>query len=107
MVIFKKRLKWKVKINFRWENGEALEKLLSEDSRRKRNRNITINIQMTAISWLVEFVAGIIVLVTATFIMNDATSQILAVTDSFLCFVVIPSSYILKLRPSGISLAYQ
>ena len=96
-----------LKINFRWENGEALEKLLSEDSRRKRNRNITINIQMTAISWLVEFVAGIIVLVTATFIMNDYTSQILAVTDSFLCFVVIPSSYILKLRPSGISLAYQ
>ena len=94
-------------INFRWENGEVLEKILSEESRRKRSRNITINIQMTAISWLVEFVAGIIVLVTATFIMNDYTSQILAVTDSFLCFVVIPSSYILKLRPSGISLAYQ
>ena len=96
-----------LKINFRWENGKVLDKLLSEESRRKRNRNITINIQMTAISWLVEFVAGIIVLVTATFIMNDYTSQILAVIDSFLCFVVIPSSYILKLRPSGISLAYQ
>ena len=94
-------------INFRWENGEALEKILSEESRRKRTRNITINIQMTAISWLVEFVSGIIVLVTATFIMNDYTSQILAVIDILICFVVIPSSYILKLKPRGISLVYQ
>ena len=48
---------------FRAENDRFLRIALSEESRRKRRRTNKVNIQMTVLSWFLEFINGLVGLV--------------------------------------------
>ena len=71
--------------------------MLSDEAKINRNRRNTINIHMTCLSWLLEFIAGIIFLVCA-WVYKDLTEAYLYLLfiDNALIFVIIPSSYILN-----------
>ena len=72
-----------------------LEAALSEESKTKRRRTKTINLQMTAISWALEFITGILAIALMYFsFANEFAIVFLSLTDVCMNFVVIPSSYI-------------
>ena len=69
--------------------------LLSEESKRKRQRSNTINIQMTFISWSLEFIAGVTYL-PVRFIKIQSLAMVLIMLDIILNFIFIPMSYVLN-----------
>ena len=85
------------------DNKVLLDTLLSEESRIKRNRKKTINIQMTFISWSLEFVAGLFVILQLMagwlrLVTQLQTAKIflsLILLSVFLNFVIIPGTYLL------------
>ena len=92
--------------NRRSENKETVNACLSEESRIKRHRKTTINLQMTVISWSLEFVAGLTSLIMlvryllpAGNLVIDSYSQtryFIILLPMFLNFIIIPSSYLLN-----------
>ena len=70
--------------------------LLSEESRIKRNRQKTINIQMTFISWLLEFVAGFVGGLQISVHMDPTIIFFIILIFVFLNFIMIPSTYLLN-----------
>ena len=84
-------------INRRSENKGVVNVLMSEESRIKRNRTKTINLQMTVISWSLEFVAGFIVLLQLVDRIKSFEIQIpLAIFTMVFNFIIIPSTYLLN-----------
>ena len=88
---------------FRHENKPVIDALLTEDSRRRRHRQKMVGIQMTIISWFLELLTGVMIMipdlfgtVRATLDMVLTKYYMLALLDVFLCGVVIPSTYILN-----------
>ena len=88
---------------FRHENKSVIDALLTEDSRRRRNRQKIVGIQMTMVSWFLELLTGVLMMILNLFgtgkgtlhtIMTD--HYILVFIDVFLCGVLIPSTYILN-----------
>ena len=83
---------------FRAENDRFLRIALSEESRRKRRRTNKVNIQMTVLSWFLEFINGLVGLVirfNTTNPYSDANLIVLIVfLDASINFIVIPSSYL-------------
>ena len=76
--------------------------LLSEDDRRKRGRQFVVGIQMTVISWCLEFVAGVIVMTSAVSVITGAEGgQGKLLPDLFFSFIVIPASYLLNNEIKG------
>jgi hypothetical protein len=74
----------------------VVSRILSETVRIRRQRRKTINIQMTIISWLIEFITGISVL-AMYFLYKEAYIVLaLAMFNIFVSFVVIPGTYILN-----------
>ena len=90
--------------NRRSENKINFDACLSEESKIKRHRTKTINLQMTFISWLLEFVAGLSsLLILAShlsparhFIIDSYGRLLLFFFPVFLNFIMIPSSYLLN-----------
>ena len=94
--------------NRRSENKDSVNASLSEESRIKRNRKNTINLQMTIISWSLEFVAGLISLIIVrrshllpagnvvvdSHISNYIMRVFIFFSPVFLNFILIPSSYL-------------
>ena len=80
-------------IYLRSENKSSLAALLSEDSKRKRQRTNTINIKMTFISWLLEFTAGAIIIPTRYY--SPTVGRWVAGADIVLNFILIPASYVM------------
>jgi len=77
------------------ESEGVVSAMLSEKVRIKRQRRKTINIQMTIISWLIEFISGIAIL-AMYFLFNEANIVTLfAMFNTFVNFVIIPGTYIL------------
>ena len=88
---------------FRHENKSAIDALLTEDSRRRRNRQKIVGIQMTMVSWFLELLTGVIIMILNLFGTGEGTLHtimtdhyILAFVYVFLCGVAIPSTYILN-----------
>ena len=69
--------------------------MLSEKVRIKRQRRKTINIQMTIISWLIEFISGIAILAMYFLFKEANIVTLFAMFNTFLNFVIIPGTYIL------------
>ena len=94
--------------NRRSENKDSVNASLSEESRIKRNRKNTINLQMTIISWSLEFVAGLISLIIVrrshllpagnvvvdSYISDYIMRVFIFFSPVFLNFILIPSSYL-------------
>ena len=85
---------------FRCESNENVLACLSEESIRKRRRRNTIGIQIAFISWLLEFVAGILYICRYWMMQADLYSEwgyrLFNLFDLLMCFVLIPSSYLLN-----------
>ena len=85
---------------FRSESKERVLASLSEESIRKRRRRNTIGIQITVISWLLEFFAGIINVSRYWMMQNDQdsdwTDRLFALFDTFVFLILIPGSYLLN-----------
>ena len=89
--------------NRRNENKGLVDALLSEASRIKRNRTKTINIQMTCISWSLEFVAGLFGILQlmagwlrlVTQLQSATIFLSLILLSVSLNFVIIPGTYLL------------
>ena len=85
---------------FRSESKEHIVASLSKEAILKRRRRNTIGIQITFISWMLEFVAGIAYI--ARYVMlqrnqDDAwTDRLFAIFDFFVCLILIPGSYLLN-----------
>ena len=69
--------------------------VLSEGSKLKRRRMNKVNLQMTVISWCLEFIAGLVCLGVN---FNPESSpdliSIMVIFDACLSFIIIPSTYI-------------
>ena len=79
--------------------------VLSESSKLKRRRTNKVNLQMTVISWSLEFIAGLVCLGVN---FNPESSpdliSIMVIFDTCLNFIIIPSTYIFndEVRKRGI-----
>ena len=75
---------------------------LPEDTRRKRNRQVNISIQMTTLTWLLELVTGIVSLSVYFIAAHDdglqAANTVLVLLTHSLHFIIIPSAYNLNTR---------
>ena len=79
--------------------------VLSESSKLKRRRMNKVNLQMTVMSWSLEFIAGLVCLGVN---FNPESSpdliSIMVIFDACLSFIIIPSTYIFndEVRKRGI-----
>ena len=79
--------------------------VLSESSKLKRRRTNKVNLQMTVISWSLEFIAGLVCLGVN---FNPESSpdliSIMVIFDTCWNFIIIPSTYIFndEVRKRGI-----
>ena len=80
---------------FRRENRGRVAALLSEESKRKRQRINTTNIQITFVAWILEFTAGLIHL-PVRFIKDKSIARLLIVLDIIVNFILIPIVYVLN-----------
>ena len=78
------------------ESQGIVSEILSEKVRTRRQRRKTINIQMTIISWLIEFIAGIGNLAIYFLYDENDIVALFAMFTIFVNFVVIPGTYILN-----------
>ena len=90
-------------VNYSSENKDVIDALLSEESRIKRHRTKTINLQMTALSWAIEFVTGLLCMIQLVLvdvqepIHKSATFYAaMSLSTIFLSFIVIPFTYLLN-----------
>ena len=80
----------------RSENQGVIAALLSKESQMKRRRQKIVNIQMTIISWSIEFITGLVRL--STYFLGTEASKVLVLilTSIFLNFILIPCLYLLS-----------
>ena len=85
---------------FRSQNSEHLIASLSKESVLKRRRRHNIGIQITAMSWLLEFLASIVSLLRYCIMGTgknsewiDRLSQLLVL---FISYILVPGSYLLN-----------
>ena len=73
---------------------------MSEESKIKRRRRNTIGIQITAISWILEFFGGIIALIRFWMFQTkdggEWADRMFSLLGLFICMVLIPLSYLLN-----------
>ena len=74
--------------------------MLSDESKQMRRRRNSINIKITLLSWILEFISGMFILVVRRLRKNDYLSarmmNWMVFIDVFLYFVVIPCTYVLN-----------
>ena len=85
---------------FRTQTGGFIDRLLSDESKQMRRRTNLINIKITFLSWIFEFMSGIFLLVLGLLRENGhlstKTFDLLYYIDIFLYFVIIPCTYVLN-----------
>ena len=75
-----------------------LKKLLSDPAKAKRQRRINLNIQITILSWLVEFLSFFVIFL-GSFILGNRNSKVtlaMQTLTAFCYFVVVPSMYLVN-----------
>ena len=75
-----------------------LRKLLSRSTISRRNRRNILNIQITVLSWLVEF-SGFVLIFLGSFILghqNSMATYSIQTLTFFLYFVIVPSIYLIN-----------
>ena len=78
---------------FRKQGQGAIQKLLSERTRRQRKREFQVSVQIQCISWMFEFV-GFWILAMCSFV--SGSNDILEVLLLFFSFVLIPLTYLMN-----------
>ena len=73
---------------YRSENQQFLRAALDEDARIKRGRTRTVNLQMTFISWSLEFITGIITMAFILINRDNIWKMVLLALDICINFIV-------------------
>ena len=74
--------------------------MLSDEARQNRSHRYKISLQISFLSWLVEFITGSIVIVDYFWSISDSDfyhwMYWITALDVFLCGVIVPIAYILN-----------
>ena len=85
---------WSIYI-FRSQASDFLNRRLGEESKQIRRRRYTVNIMVTFLSWALEFVSGMFVLLARVLKISNLIHWSYLI-DVCLVFVVIPCTYLLN-----------
>ena len=80
----------------RLEQETGVNELLSDSAKRRRRHTETVNIQMSFMTWLIEFITGCLLIILFTLGDNITIIVIIALLDGIMTFVAIPGAYILN-----------
>lgn len=84
----------------RKENEPHLQKLLSDEEKRKRTHRFKISLQMNVMSWILEFLAGILMAFDQLLSISNSDFYswmfLIHVIDIILCGIIVPCVYILQ-----------
>ena len=81
---------------FRLEQESGVNELLNENAKRRRKHTETVNIQMSVMTWLIEFITGCLLIILFTLDDNTTIILIIGLFDTIMTFVAIPGAYILN-----------
>ena len=81
---------------FRLEQHNGVNELLNDNAKRSRKHTQTVNIQMSVMTWLMEFITGCLLMINFTMSDNITIIIIISLFDVIMTFVVIPGAYILN-----------
>ena len=86
--------------HFRKENKDLLQRTLSDEARQRRSHRNKTSLKISFLSWLVEFITGVVVIIDYFGSVSDSNfyqwMYWITGLDVFLCGVVVPSAYILN-----------
>ena len=80
----------------RLEKESRVNELLNENAKRRRKHTETVNIQMSVMTWLIEFITGCLLMILFTLDDNITVILIIGLFDIIMTFVAIPGAYILN-----------
>ena len=80
----------------RKEQESGVNELLNENAKRRRKHTETVNIQMSVMTWLIEFITGCLLIILFTLDDNITVIIIIGLFDIIMTFVAIPGAYILN-----------
>ena len=85
---------------FRNAQKETIQNLLSEEAKTRRSKNFRSSLQLSVLTWSIEFVTGCLMAIDYSLGLSDGTfynwMYVYPLIDIFLSGVVIPSAYILR-----------
>ena len=81
---------------FRQEQESGVNELLNDNAKQRRKHTKTVNIQMSVITWLIEFITGCLLIILFTLDDNITVIIIIGLFDIIMTFVAIPGAYILN-----------
>ena len=80
----------------RLEKESRVNELLNENAKRRRKHTETVNIQMSVMTWLIEFITGCLLMILFTLDDNITIILIIGLFDIIMTFIAIPGAYILN-----------
>ena len=81
---------------FRLEQESGVNELLNDNAKRSRKHTQTVNIQMSVMTWSIEFITGFLLMMNFTMSDNITIIIIISFIDVVMTFVLIPGAYILN-----------
>ena len=85
---------------FRNDQKENIQRLLSEEARTRRSHKYKCSLQLSVLSWSIEFLTGCLMLIDYSLGQSNDIfyfwMYVHPLVDIFLSGVVIPSAYVLK-----------
>ena len=81
---------------FRLEQESGVNELLNDNAKRRRKHTETVNIQMSVMTWLIEFITGVLLITLFTLDDNVTVIIIIGLLDVIMTLVAIPGAYILN-----------
>ena len=82
--------------NFRSDGKDFLKKSLSENARKYRRQNISVNIKLTFLSWIFECLEGAAIILVWALGFGEKSHKISGLLVPFFTLVAIPCTYILN-----------
>ena len=83
---------------YRSQNKPTLQAMLTEEYKLKRHKQTKVSIQMTVISWSLEFLTGLLNMTAMYISRNEETNvdviMVIVIVDTSLNFILIPSTYV-------------
>ena len=76
--------------------SETLARALSEDNKRFRQKNMSVNIKIAFVTWVLEFSVGMGVLIFWFFVGNNEYLNLLRLFNWTIYLIILPFMYILN-----------
>ena len=76
--------------------SETLARALSEDNKRFRQKNMSVNIKIAFVTWILEFSVGMGVLIFWFFVGNNEYMNFLRLFNWTIYLIILPFMYILN-----------